>query len=366
MSTSTKQWTEAFRAACRDRAMRFVGGEGFLLGEVYLAAVSALVFDADGDRLRIDWHFDVKPLAVDDVLWAAFTPETQMSPQMRINRRINGSCQVPPLELQRGVFEVCADDEPAWDALLDRFDAARRDFLASYPTAADFVTALADHPDRVAPNRAITRQVAALIAGGHAEEAAIVADRAIATGQRGNMSRTTDVLKYLSAYAKGPAAYAVFTESLRPTHDYRVLYRSRDDRWDDLSREHHRGMIAAHLAEMDGSDPWAVLLERRTASGTLHYLQAGGSADAMVVELCEPDGTDPAGVSVRSVLGHRAGSNPAQNVAIELPHGAQRVSAAEVFTAAEAAVLFDTFYRTDTIAQDIVRRPVESYPQPPR
>ncbi len=38
------------------------------------------------------------------------------------------------------------------------------------------------------------------------------------------MSSTVDVLKYLAAYAKGPAAYAEFTTSLIPTNDYTVLY----------------------------------------------------------------------------------------------------------------------------------------------
>jgi hypothetical protein len=66
----------------------------------------------------------------------------------------------------------------------------------------------------------LTRTVTALIAAGRADEAAQLADDAVAAGEGGGMSSSVDVLKYLSAWAKGPQAYYHFRVSLKPTHDY--------------------------------------------------------------------------------------------------------------------------------------------------
>lgn len=57
--------------------MRFVTATGFVLDDVYVTELFyPQVFhpDQDLDRLRITWTVDIKPLAVDDILWAAFMP----------------------------------------------------------------------------------------------------------------------------------------------------------------------------------------------------------------------------------------------------------------------------------------------------
>ena len=77
----------------------------------------------------------------------------------------------------------------------------------------------------------------------------------------------SDVLKYLSAWAKGPQAYSDFRVSLKPTHDYSAMYETkRSDMSVDLSREHHRGMMDRHLHDMYGSDPWAIVLSAKWGS----------------------------------------------------------------------------------------------------
>lgn len=368
-SPAVKAWTEAFRPACRARKMRFVSGEGFVLDEVYLTTVYPQIHhpDKDTDRVRISWTVGIKPLAVDEILWAAFMPDVDMGPRMRINRRINGAFQVQPLRLEHASEDVSATDQPNWDMVLDRFEQARADFIAAYPTTADFVTALVREPDGIAPNRERTRLVTALIAAGRGADAARTADEAIAAGQTGSMLRTVDVLKYLAAYAKGPQAYADFHTSLIPTHDYQVVCETTRGRSSSLARAHHPGIISHHLASMNGSDPWAVVLSARPPAGapddhsTLLYLQAAGTAEAMVVEFCQPGGNDLGAVSVRSVVGHRHDGPADLDVQLVLPRMNQTIAAHEVFTADEAARMFETFYRTDALDEQYSLRPVEGY-----
>lgn len=347
--------------------MRFVSAEGFLVDDVYITSVTATVFHPEVDRLRIDWEVRAKPLAVDEVLWSAFLPDVQMGPKMRINRRINGSCQIQPLRLHRDSHDIAATGEPDWDPVLDRFERIRADFITAHPTAADFVSALEQSPDGIAPSRSRTRLVTALIAAGRNADAARIADDAIARGERGAMSRTVDVLEYLAAYAKGPREYAAFTTSLAPTHDYEVLYESERGVSYGMSREHHPGVIRHHLLSMNGLDPWAVVLSVRPPHGppddpaTRRYLQAAGTAQSMVVEICQPGGADIGAVSVRSVIGHRHTGRAERDIEIALPRGTEMVTRYEVFTAEEAAELFETFYRTDTIGHGYTLRPAEGY-----
>lgn len=365
MAGRLQAWTDAFRPACRARGMRFVGGEGFVIDDVYLAALGALVFDAGTDGLRIDWDITVKPLAVDDILWAAFLPDVAMGPQKRINRRINGAFTIRPLRVARGSLTVAKAAEPDWAPILDEFERVRAEFVAARPTIDDFVVALQDLPDGVASGRGITRRVTALMAAGRNEEAVSHAEAARARGESGSMSSTVDVLDYLAAYAKGPQAYSAFRASLVPTHDYQVLHHGGRDVSVSLSREHHPGRMRETLETLNGSDPWAVVLEVRPPLGgsddpaAVRYLQAAGTAAAMTVEIRQPGGVDADGVSVRSVLGHRQSGPAVYDVVLELPHDTETIGRHEVFTAAEAADLFDAFYRADTLGDSYVLRPVE-------
>ncbi len=350
--------------------MRFVTGSGFVLDDVYVTELfypQVFHSDQDPDRLRISWTVDIKPLAVDDILWAAFMPDVQMGPQMRINRRINGAVKVTPLRIGSGDRDVSAADEPNWDPVLDEFDRIRHDFIAAHPSPADYVVALDRYPDRIAASRSLTRLITALIAAGHNEDAARVADEAIARGEQGPMSSTVDVLKYLAAFAKGPQAYAAFRASLVPTHDYTVLSESQPSHPTGLCREHHPSSMRRMLAEMDGTDPWAIILSVRPPVGTPDdfatslYLQAAGTAEAMVIELCRPGGADIGAVSVRSIVGHPHTGPAERDVEIQLPNSTELIGRHEVFAADEAADMFERFYRTDTIGSGYTLRPVEGY-----
>lgn len=370
-SGAEKAWNEALRPACRSRGMRFVRGSGFVLDDVYLTELCyPQVFHPDKDRnkLRISWAVKIKPLAVDEILWDAFMPDVAMGPQMRINRRVNGAFKVQPLRIAQGAHDVLAADEPDWNPVLDAFDRDRAEFIAAYPTVADYVSALEQRSDGIAPNRTLTRTVTALIAAGRGDEAARVADEALAAGEGGGMSSSVDVLEYLSAWAKGPQAYHDFKVSLQPTHDYSAMYETkRSDVSVDLSREHHRGMMSHHLRDLDGSDPWAIVLSARPPAGvvagfsTSRYLQAAGSAEAMTIEYCEPGGAEIGAVSVRSVVGHPHTGTAELDVNIVLPRSVETISRHEVFTADEAVEMFERFYRTDTIGDEYVLRPVEGY-----
>lgn len=365
-----QSWIDAFRPACRARGMRFVSGEGFTVDDVYIASIRPAVFHPDNDpeRLRINWEIAIKPLAVDEILWAAFLPDVKMGKQMRINRRINGAFQIQPLRLTGTGKDIPSADRPEWDPVLEDFDLVRADFIAAHPTSAGYVTALEQGTDRIADNRDRTRMITALMAAGRNADAARLADEAIARGESGEMSSTVDVLKYLAAYAKGPEAYSAFQTSLISTHDYQVLYETeRTNISVDLSRAHHRGRMGQHLSDMNGTDPWAVILSARPPRGvpddlsTLRYIQAAGTATAMVVELCQPGGSEIGAVSVRSVIGHPHTGLDERDVEIILPRGIETIAQHEVFTAAEAADMFESFYRTDSIGGGYVLRPVEGY-----
>lgn len=349
--------------------MRFVSGTAFVLDDVYLTSVDARVVHPDQEpgRLRIDWAVEIKPLAVDDVLWAAFLPDVVMSRQVRVNRRVNGAFQVRPLRIASGSRDVAAGGAPDWNPVLDACGAARDDFIAAHPDAAGFVAALEQDGGGHASGQGLVRVVAALVAADRAQDAARVADDAIARGERGPMASRVDVLKYLSAYAKGAEAYAAFTASLVPTHDLRVLCEAERGISVDLARAHHPGRIGRHLSRMDGADPWALVLTARPPAGmpddhsTSLYLQAAGTAEAMVVEFCRPGGADLGAVSVRSVVGRPHAGRDRPDVEIVLPRATVRIARHEVFTADEAAELFEAFYRTDTIADGCTLRPVEGY-----
>ncbi|WP_134071413.1 hypothetical protein [Mycobacteroides salmoniphilum] len=361
-------WIDAFRPACRARGMRFVNHEGFVVDDVYITAIRPWVFhpDKDTERLQLKWEITIKPLAADEILWAAFLPDVKMGPQMQINRRVNGAFQVQPLRLERTGKEVAAT-EPNWGPVLDEFDRIRAEFIAAHPAPAEYILAVQGSPERIADSRQHTRMITALMAAGRNADAARMADEAIASGESGGMSSTVDVLKYLAAYAKGPESYSEFRASLLPTHDYRMLCESERGVAYDLSRAHHAGMMDHHLRSMNGSDPWAVILSVRPPQGTpqdpstLRYIQAAGTAQAMMIELCQSGGTEIGAVSVRSIVGHPHNGPAARDFEIVMPRALETIARHEVFTAEEAVGLFERFYRTDTIGDGYVLRAVEGY-----
>jgi hypothetical protein len=75
------------------------------------------------------------------------------------------------------------------------------------------------------------------------------------------------------------------------------------------------------------------------------YLQAGGTADALTIEIREPGGRQWGCRWMRYVVGHRAEGGGVLDVEIPMPGGASHESATEVFDAEEAADPFQSFHR---------------------
>ncbi len=219
------------------------------------------------------------------------------------------------------------------------------------------------------PTRAmhLQREITTLIAAGKGVRAAALADAALARGERGNMSSDANVLELLSAYGKGPDAYAAFKAGLTPTHSLQRLREDEPSTTVGLVRGRHRGNFRTSLHEFDGRGMWAMILEKRPPPGAEHdhaavcYLQAAGTADAMTVEIREPGGQYWGAVSVRSTLGRPDTAQAPHDIAIVLPRSTEMLSRSEVFTAEQAATLFETYYLTDAIPYGYARRPVEGF-----
>jgi len=94
---------------------------------------------------------------------------------------------------------------------------------------------------------------------------------------------------------------------------------------------------------------------------TPEYIQAAGDANAMMLDIRKRGGETWGAESVRYFIGRTHVGIPPLNVPIELPRGAEYVSAPEVFEAAEAADIFISYYRTGDIPAGYVLRPVEGY-----
>lgn len=364
-ASTTKAWFEALQPAARARGLRFVSGTVFSVDDVYLASIEARPARSknDPDRLQIDWDVRIKPLALDAILWEAFLPDVAMSARMKVNRRVNGAFQVRSVKITGGSLRISPEDQVDWEPVLSEFERARGTFIRTHPLVSDFALALDSLDDGVGPGPMLVRKITSLVAADRAAEGISVAAEAIERGERGLMSSKVDVLHYLHAYARGPQSHEAFLASLLPTHEYRVLFENQSSKQFDLAREHNRGGFHRDLTSLDGSDPWAVILSSCPVDdfSTLSYLQAAGTAEAMIVELCRPGGTEHGAVAVRSKVG-RAGVAPdGGEVSIELPQFTEVIPAHEAFTAAEAVSLFEAFYRSGVIGDGHVLRPVEGF-----
>lgn len=134
--------------------------------------------------------------------------------------------------------------------------------------------------------------------------------------------------------------------------------------FDDYRRpipDHLRLMLGHLDAERDytysiwrGADPTSIVGFRDRA--TESFLQAAGSADAMTLEVRLPG---PDGEYHLYTIGR---PDPADATTTLIPINntrAVRVHSNEVFTADEAAVIFYTYYLTDTVAQPYVLRELD-------
>lgn len=124
------------------------------------------------------------------------------------------------------------------------------------------------------------------------------------------------------------------------------------------------------LRQLNGTERWFITFyalppgrsyEEIRHEGTEEYIQAGGSAEAMMLDIRKPGGQQWGAASVRYFIGHPHEGNLPLDVPIELPRGPEFVSAAEVFEAEEAADIFISYYKTGDIPPGYVLRPEEGY-----
>ncbi|WP_431071492.1 hypothetical protein [Microbacterium phyllosphaerae] len=119
------------------------------------------------------------------------------------------------------------------------------------------------------------------------------------------------------------------------------------------------------LSNLDGVEKLTYIIWRATDPGKGFvtpadvgdsFMQAGGSADAMTVEVRLPG---PDGESHLYTVGR---PEPADGTTTLIPISqdrAVRVFSNEVFTADEAAVIFYTYYLTDAVSQPYVLRELD-------
>jgi len=133
-----------------------------------------------------------------------------------------------------------------------------------------------------------------------------------------------------------------------------------------------RSEFADPLGRLNGAKPWALTLFA-LPDGLDHgamiaagreadtYLQAGGSANAMTVQIRKPGGHQWDVESVRYIVGRPHTAPEALDVPITLPRSVEMVGSSEVFSADEAADLFVGYYRTGDIPPQYALRPVEGW-----
>ena len=135
-----RDWDQAFTAACREAKIRHVGGFGYIADDTYLTEFRGGGV-RNGPLATHSWSISIKPLLVDDILWAVFMPDTDLGgPRARLNHRITGAFSVSSHEIARGHRPLPLDTNPrpVLDALLDEFTTTRDTFIAAYPTVSDF------------------------------------------------------------------------------------------------------------------------------------------------------------------------------------------------------------------------------------
>lgn len=131
-----------------------------------------------------------------------------------------------------------------------------------------------------------------------------------------------------------------------------------------------RLQFVSPLRQLDGTERWFITFyalpagksyEEVRHDDTPEYIQAGGRADKMMLDIRKPGGAQWGADLVRYIIGHAHSGNPPIDVPIELPRGAEFVSAPEVFDAEEAGEIFFTYYKTGDVPPGYVLRPVEGY-----
>lgn len=131
-----------------------------------------------------------------------------------------------------------------------------------------------------------------------------------------------------------------------------------------------RLQFVSPLRRLNGAERWFVLLYPLPPGksyldvrneATEQFIQAAGTAEAMMLDIRKPGGQQWGAESVRYFIGHSHDRKLTLDVPIGLPRGPEFVSAAEVFEAEEAGDIVFTYYKTGDIPPGYVLRPVEGY-----
>ena len=141
---------------------------------------------------------------------------------------------------------------------------------------------------------------------------------------------------------------------------------------DEIGPLPDRELFAAPLRRFDGRERWGLGLfpvpedttyDEMLAAGRefTSYLQAGGSADALTVEIRKSIGGQGDFQEIRYVVGHPEKSGPPQDVEIAMPNGSVNVTAAEVFDAEEATDIFDAYHQSGDIPAGLTLRAAQGY-----
>ncbi|RGE24189.1 hypothetical protein [Leucobacter sp. wl10] len=183
-----RNWSSCFRDAARRRGLRTVSGWAYNDDGAFVATVSLLV-GVPSDPLRVHWDCGIKPLAVDDVLWAAFMPKEQFSAAKRRSLRVDGAFSSSPLEIGGGTHAVSlkADPEGVVGAVLDDFESLRAEFVRAAPGPSEYLEFVRRAtPPGATPQDLLRKALALEVAGCSAEAVALLED-ALARGECGPM-----------------------------------------------------------------------------------------------------------------------------------------------------------------------------------
>lgn len=99
----------------------------------------------------------------------------------------------------------------------------------------------------------------------------------------------------------------------------------------------------------------------KSGSAALEFIQAGGSADALTIDIRKAGGAQWGMDWIRYVVGHPHSRPEPRDIAIKLPRATEFVSRSEVFTPDEAAELFFSYYKTGDIPPGYVLRPAQGF-----
>ncbi|MUL81279.1 MULTISPECIES: hypothetical protein [unclassified Mycolicibacterium] len=363
-----KLWDRRIKDDATARGLRSVGGFVYQSDEDYLAVLIPIAWpDIKAGTVRLSWRAEVKPLVLDEILWAAFMPDQDLGgPRKRLNLRVNGAFTVSGLDLGSGALTAQTADDPgvAVATMLDEFERLRAEFVAAHPTLDQYRDAVGPIASGDGSRRDRLLQILTLMAAGDRDGAAAIADAEVAAGERGPMyssSQRAGVFELLSLHCKPAEALAEFRARNTPTHTLEFISGTRRSIVLELAAGRDTGAaFGNHLRDFNGTDDFALILS--PLGDRAEYLQAAGSGpDRITVEVCQPGGQQWGVDSVRYVIGRPGADGAPLDVRIELPTSSQTVGAVEVFGVDEAAELFTSYYRTGSIPECYSLRPAEGW-----